>query len=182
MPRSIVVAGVIAAVSLVVSIVLWGQLHQSSLTNPLTTFTGLQPQRLRRAAPDFSGTTLTGGHLSLADFRGRPLVVTFFASWCPPCKKDAPRIAALARRFGSRIQIVGIDGGDTRSGAARFLHRYGWRFPIVWDPQNNGYTAFGVAGQPTTFVIDRRGMLVERFLGPIDPSVAHRVIDRLLAT
>ena len=183
MPRSIVVAAsVIAAVSLVASIALWGRLHESSLRNPSATFTGLQPKSLRSPAPKFSGTTLTGTHLTLADFRGRPLIVTFFASWCPPCKKDAPRITALARRFGSRIQIVGIDGGDTRAGAGRFLRRYGWRFPIVWDPKNNGYSAFGVAGQPTTFVIGGRGMMVERFLGPINQSVADRVVSRLLAT
>ena len=180
MPRSIAIAAVIAATSLVASIVLWGKLHSSSLADPQRTDNPLAPQAMRKPAPDLRGETLSGGRLSLAQFRGRPVVVTFFASWCPPCKRDAPRIAALAHRYGSRIAVVGIDGGDTRSGAEGFLRRYGWRFPIVWDPSNAQYATFGVAGQPTTYLIDARGMLVERFLGPIDPAIARRVLDGLV--
>ena len=181
MPRSFLIGWAIAAVSLTASIVLWGLIHRSSLRNPQAIYHLPGPVSMRKPAPDFSGTSLSGRRLTLADFRGKPLVITFFASWCPPCRTDAPRIAALARRFGSRINIVGVDGGDTRRGVNRFLGRYGWRFPIVWDPDNNQYATFGVAGQPTTFVIDSRGTMVERFLGPITPSVAQRVIGDLLA-
>jgi peroxiredoxin len=181
MPRSFLIGWAVAAVSLTASIVLWGLIHRSSLRNPQTVYHGLPPVRMRKPAPDFSGTSLTGGKLTLADFRGKPLVLTFFASWCPPCRTDAPKIAALARHFGSRINVVGIDGGDTRTGVDRFLGRYGWRFPIMWDPDNNQYATFGVAGQPTTFVIDSRGTMVERFLGPIPTPVARRVIGDLLA-
>jgi cytochrome c biogenesis protein CcmG, thiol:disulfide interchange protein DsbE len=180
MPRWTAIAAVVAATSLVASIVLWGKLHESSLADPQRTADPLAPRALHDPAPDLRGETLAGGTLTLAGLRGRPVVVTFFASWCPPCRRDAPRIAALARRYGSRVAIVGIDGGDTRSGARAFLDRYGWRFPIVWDPSNAQYASFGVAGQPTTYLIDARGMLVERFLGPIDPAVARRVLDRLV--
>jgi peroxiredoxin len=183
MPRSIALALGVAALSLVVAVVAYGALHKSSLKNPEDSLTtAIPPKAMRGPAPQFSGQTITGGRVSLAQFRGRPLVVTFFASWCPPCKQDAPRIAALARRYGSRINVVGIDGGDTRTGAHKFLARYGWRFPILWDPDNNQYAAFGVAAQPTTFVIDSQGKMVERFLGPINPAVAQRVIGHLLAT
>jgi peroxiredoxin len=182
MPRSTAIAAVVAATSLVVAVVLWGKLHSSSLAEPQRAADPLAPAALRKPAPDLHGETLSGGRLALAEFRGQPVVVTFFASWCPPCKTDAPRIAALHRRYGSKVAIVGIDGGDTRSGARAFLRRYGWRFPIVWDPENAQYATFGVAGQPTTFVVDRRGMLVERFLGPIDAAVARRVLDRLVRT
>jgi peroxiredoxin len=183
MPRSIALALAVAAVSLVAAVVAWGHIHRSTLQNPQDSLTlAIPPKAMRGPAPQFSGPTITGGHVSLAEFHGRPLVVTFFASWCPPCKQDAPRIEALARKYGSRIHVVGIDGGDTRAGAHKFLARYGWRFPILWDPDNNQYAAFGVAAQPTTFVIDGQGKLVERFLGPINPAVAQRVIGRLLAT
>ncbi|MGN6377506.1 MAG: TlpA family protein disulfide reductase [Gaiellales bacterium] len=182
MPRLVLVALVVAALSLLGAILAYGLHKSSSLKNPQQTFSGLAPKSMRGPAPQFSGPTITGGHVSLAQFHGRPLIVTFFASWCPPCKQDAPRIAALARKYGSRIQIVGIDGGDTKTGAHKFLAHYGWRFPILWDPDNNQYVPFGVAAQPTTFVIDSQGKLVERFLGPIDTAVAQRVISRLLAT
>lgn len=181
MPRSFLIGWAVAAVSLTASIVLWGLIHRTSLKNPQAMITAPPPVHLRKPAPDFSGTSLTGRKLSLADFRGKPLVVTFFASWCPPCRTDAPHIAALAQHFGSRINVVGIDGGDTRTGVDRFLGRYGWRFPIVWDPNNNQYATFDVAYQPTTFVIDSRGTMVEQFLGPIPTPVAQRVIGDLLA-
>lgn len=181
MPRSFLIGWAIAAVSLTASIVLWGLIHRTSLKNPQTIYTTPPPVSMRKPAPAFSGTSLSGGKLSLADFRGKPLVVTFFASWCPPCRTDAPKIAALAQRFGSRINILGIDGGDTRTGVQRFLGRYGWRFPIVWDPENNQYATFDVAYQPTTFVIDSRGTMVEQFLGPIPATVAQRVIGDLLS-
>jgi peroxiredoxin len=181
MPRSFLIGWAVAAVSLTASIVLWGLIHRSSLKNPQTIWHPIPPISMREPAPDFAGVSLTGHRLSLTQFKGKPLVVTFFASWCTPCHTDAPRIATLARRFGSRITVLGIDGHDTRDGVSRFLRRYGWRFPIVWDPDNNQYHTFRVDYQPTTFVIDGRGTMVEQFLGPLPTSVAQRVIGDLLA-
>jgi cytochrome c biogenesis protein CcmG, thiol:disulfide interchange protein DsbE len=181
MPRLIALAAALVVASVVATVVVYGRLHASSLSAQPPS-TGIPPVRMRRPVPPFTATSLTGARISDAEFHGRPLVINFFASWCPPCRQDAPRIAAIAARYRGRVQVLGVDGGDTRTGALRFLRRYGWRFPIVWDPSNRLYRPFGVAAQPVTFIVDAHGLLVERFLGPVDLPAAQATLNRLLRT
>lgn len=182
MPRLIALAAALVVTSVLATVVVYGRLHASSFDRQQAASTSIPPVRMRKPVPAFTATTLTGAHISDASFEGRPLVINFFASWCPPCRQDAPRIAEIAARYHGRVNVLGIDGGDTRTGVQRFLRRYGWRFPIAWDPDNNLYRPFGVAAQPVTFIVDAHGLLVERFLGPIDLHQAQATLDRLLRT
>lgn len=182
MPRLIALAAALVVTSMVATVVVYGRLHASSFDQQQQASTGIPPVRMRKPVPAFTATTLTGAHISDTSFEGRPLVINFFASWCPPCRQDAPRIADIAARYHGRVNVLGIDGGDTRKGVAKFLQRYHWRFPIAWDPNNRLYQPFGVAAQPVTFIVDAHGLLVERFLGPVNLTEAQATLDRLLRT
>lgn len=122
------------------------------------------------AAPDFSLPRLNGdGRLRLSSLRGRTVVLNFWASWCVPCKQEAPLLQAATRRFGSAsLVVVGVDAQDFRSDARRFIARYGLTYPVVHDNGASTATHYNVTGFPETWFIDRSGHLVgEHVKGPL---------------
>lgn len=125
----------------------------------------------RRGAPPLPATALQGAPVTLADLRGRPAFVVFWASWCDPCVKEAPAYAAFARSLHGRAGLVGVDYSDpVRSGALAFLQRFGWRFPILTDPEGSVGASYGVNGLPTTFVLGPDGTVERRLTGPQTPA------------
>jgi cytochrome c biogenesis protein CcmG, thiol:disulfide interchange protein DsbE len=177
------IAWLAVAVLSVGAIVLYGRHHASALQHPLTANAPLPPVRDRRPLPAFAVADTAGRTLRPSDFAGRPLVVTFFASWCYPCQIDAPRIAQLAHRYAGRVRVLAISIDDTsQSDVTRFAARYGWSFPIVYDPADHLIGPFGVAYKPTTLLVDAHGMIVWKLLGPLDSGWVSGQLDRLIRT
>ncbi|HEX2044290.1 MAG TPA: TlpA disulfide reductase family protein [Gaiellaceae bacterium] len=116
----------------------------------------------RPPAPDFTLESLDGDEtISLSDYRGRAVVLNFWASWCQPCKKEAPLLQLAWERYrGEGLVVLGVDAQDLKSDARRFVERYGLTYPIVHD--RNGVTLgrFGYSAFPETWFVDRQGRLV----------------------
>ena len=110
------------------------------------------------------------GSLLLASLRGKAVVVNFWASWCPPCKQEAPALQRLYDRYRARgLVVVGLNQEDFTGDARSFMRRYGITFPVVHDRNKSMVGRYGVTGYPETYFIDRNGRLVgERITGPID--------------
>jgi cytochrome c biogenesis protein CcmG/thiol:disulfide interchange protein DsbE len=122
------------------------------------------------AAPDFELPRLDGkGSMRLSDLRGQAVVLNFWASWCEPCKEEAPRLQAAAERYeGKGVVVLGIDAQDFRGDANRFVGRYGVTYPNVHDGEGSTLVDYGVTGFPETWFVDRQGRLVaERVQGPV---------------
>jgi len=122
-----------------------------------------------RPAPALSGTTLTGQHVSLADFRGRYVYVNFFASWCPPCQAEEPNLVAFnftQQRSPDGAGLVSVVFNDTDAGAARFVATMGADWPALADHGGAMANAYGVGSPPETFLIDPRGTVVGLLDGP----------------
>jgi cytochrome c biogenesis protein CcmG/thiol:disulfide interchange protein DsbE len=126
----------------------------------------------RPTAPDFSLPDLDGGEsLSLASLRGRPVVVNFWASWCPPCQDEAPLLQQIAAEEGAGgVEFVGVTYNDTSDDARAFARRYGLSYRLVRDGDDRVSRAWGVTGPPETFVLDADGRAVAHFYGAIDAS------------
>jgi peroxiredoxin len=153
--QAVAVAGVAALATLLV----WKLTHQTP------------PPKVGAHAPLFSLQRLTGdGDLSLRSLRGRTVVLNFFASWCGPCKREAPDLEALWRQDRSHdLVVLGVDSNDSRGDALRFVHAHGVTYPVVSDP--NGQVAansYGLANLPATWVLNPQGRIVGgEILGPV---------------
>jgi cytochrome c biogenesis protein CcmG, thiol:disulfide interchange protein DsbE len=101
------------------------------------------------------------GKLSLASYRGRPVVLNFWASWCVPCKQEAPLLESVWRRYRDRgLVVLGIDINDLRGDARRFARENKMSYPLVYDGPGRTTTRYGLTGVPETFFVARNGRLV----------------------
>lgn len=117
-------------------------------------------------APGFEAPLLEGaGTLSLAGLEGKPVVLNFWASWCVPCRDEAPWFKKAHARYGDRIHFVGVDIHDARSDAIAFVDEYGLEYPSVRDLDGRIEGDYGLTGQPETFLIDAGGTIVEHVPG-----------------
>jgi cytochrome c biogenesis protein CcmG/thiol:disulfide interchange protein DsbE len=116
--------------------------------------------------------------MSLASLRGKAVVLNFWASWCAPCKDEAPELEAAWQRWRDQgVVVLGINLQDLDTDARRFVARYGLTYPILRD--ENGWTwgRYGIRGLPETWFVDTRGRLVgERFQGPVTAADLDRNI------
>lgn len=118
-----------------------------------------------RPAPPLPGEVLVPPRATLASLRGKPAAIVFWASWCEPCRQEAPGFARLARSLHGRASLVGVDWEDERAAALAFVRRYGWRFPVLRASGLSG-GRYDVIGLPTTLVLDSAGRISSVLRGP----------------
>lgn len=121
-----------------------------------------------RSAPPLTLEHLSGSTVTLAALRGRPVLVSFWASWCEPCEHEAPVLERFARGLHGKATLVGVNWEDlSLANARKFIHTYGWTFPNLRDPDGNVGRDYGMTGgPPVTFVIDSAGRLRSELRGP----------------
>lgn len=120
------------------------------------------PAKLRGALAD--------GRVSPRKLRGYPVVMNFWASWCVPCKAEAPRLVASARRHAGEIVFLGVDVQDFKSDARSFLERYDTNYVSVRDGGSSTYENYGLTGIPETYYLDARGRVVAHAVGEVSPQ------------
>ena len=134
-----------------------------------------------RSAPPFSLTTLTGQTVDLGGLSGRPVVVNFWASWCLPCRDEAPLLTAAAADYHTQgLQVVGVVYQDSAENARAFMARFGQTYPGLIDPDGRTALDYGVFGIPETFFIDRQGVIVSKQTGPLDGDGLRRQVEAIL--
>jgi cytochrome c biogenesis protein CcmG, thiol:disulfide interchange protein DsbE len=129
-----------------------------------------------RQAPQLPSQVLSGHRVDLASLRGKPALVNFWASWCAPCKQEAPELKRFSESLGDRATLVGVDWGDSADGAREFIAKSGWRYPILRDPTQKVGTQYGLNGLPTTFVLDGDGDIVQTLQGPQTVATLNRAL------
>jgi len=123
-------------------------------------------------APVAAGFTLDsltspGQHITLSQYRGKPLIVNFWASWCEPCQQETPLLASWYTRQHGHVIVVGLDENDTASSALRFAKAKGVSYPIGVDPALAAANAYGVTGLPQTFFLNAQHRIVDHVLGAV---------------
>jgi cytochrome c biogenesis protein CcmG/thiol:disulfide interchange protein DsbE len=163
-----------AAIAPLLLLALWGAFLLLKPTGPV-------PVRIGDPAPAFALADLDGNPVSLADLRGRPVIVNFWASWCGPCVAELPLLhnaASAHERDG--LAIVGIVFRDGSEAARAFLARMGVAWPSLMDPRGAVASRYGIIWPPDSFFIDRDGVVVSRQIGQLSAADLERGLARIL--
>ena len=137
--------------------------------------------KIGKPAPDFTlGRLDRPGSLQLSSLRGKVVVLNFWASWCQPCKLEAPDLAASAKKWSGRVVVLGVDVNDPSGDARGFMRKYGITYPIVHDNKNVTSPKYGLTGLPETFFLDRRGRIVSHVISGIEAADLERGVEEAL--
>lgn len=172
--------------AVVVVIAIWGLLSlplgttPSGSAPPSSVEVGGSPL-LGKPLPDITLQNLEGRTVSLADFRGRPLVINLWASWCVPCREEFPLLVGAYGEYRDRdLAVVGIVRRDSPASAARFAADQGATWPMLLDPQETAYRALIGIGVPQTYFVDPDGVVRWVNIGPFSPDGLAYGIGRIL--
>jgi len=123
------------------------------------------------SAPDFSLERLGGGTISLAEYKGKkPVIIDFWASWCPNCKRDMPRLNRFYEKYKNEVEVIGINLQENTQIVQDFVTSRNISFPIALDPSARASRAFGVRYTNTHILIDKEGNIVREIPGDIRES------------
>ena len=128
-------------------------------------------------APEVSGEDpITGKDVALDDFRGKPVVINIWASWCPGCTEEAADLREFAADHPEAV-LLGVDFQDTFSGAREFYARWGWKHPSIFDSSGSQTAQLGLFGLPTTLFLDTDHRIAARIVGATDRAGFERGLE-----
>jgi cytochrome c biogenesis protein CcmG/thiol:disulfide interchange protein DsbE len=134
-----------------------------------------------RPAPGFALKAVGSNEtLDLSRYRGKPVVLNFWATWCHPCWDEHPVLTANAQMLGDQVQFLGVVFQDDESKIKDFLQQRGWAYPTVVDDRGKTAIAYGVGGVPETYFLDKNGTVVSKFTGPMSTEDIQANVQKAL--
>jgi cytochrome c biogenesis protein CcmG/thiol:disulfide interchange protein DsbE len=135
-----------------------------------------------KKAPDFSLKTLEGKTVKLSDYKGKIVIIDFWATWCPPCRKGIPDLIDLQKSYSKDLVVIGIslDQERTLKDLKPFIENYGINYPVVLGDQKVVLDYGGINAIPTSFIVDQKGYIVDSHVGLVPKKVYEDKIKSLL--
>ncbi len=150
--------------------------HRYVTHNPIPSTAQLKP------APDFTLPQITGPPLKLSDYRGKIVLLDFWATWCEPCRAEIPHLVDLQNKYGTQgLQIIGVSMDDSPDPVPAFYKQFKMNYPVVMGNAQTGEQYGGVLGLPIAFLIDRQGQIRKKHIGATDAAVFEKEVTNLLA-
>lgn len=167
------VAGLVLAFAVVGLILTRGDASNAASSKPTV--------EAKEAAPDFTLALIQGGNFHLGDHKGKPILINFFASWCLPCRDEAPVLEKIAHEYGAKgVVFLGIAVDDTEEKMKGFMTKYGVTFPVGLDKTASVQKSFGLYGIPTTYFINKQGIINYFHSGIVTEELLQHELDKLL--
>jgi cytochrome c biogenesis protein CcmG/thiol:disulfide interchange protein DsbE len=134
-----------------------------------------------QSAPDFSLSALDGQPLRLSSYRGKIVVLDFWATWCAPCREEIPHFIQMQNQYGNRgVQLIGISMDDSPEPVRSFYQQFKMNYPVAVGNAKLGELYGGILGLPITYVIGRDGKIEGKYIGATDVAVIERRVQDLL--
>lgn len=130
-------------------------------------------------APDFTLDALDGGNLTLSEYKGRAVILNFWATWCGPCRAEIPALEAASRIIGDDGVILSINVGENPLRVLDFAYELGISYPVALDTNSEVARVFRVIAFPTTYFIDSRGVIMELYTGELNAALIQRKVQEL---
>ncbi len=131
-------------------------------------------------APDFTATTLDGAQIRLSDLKGSPVAISFWATWCVPCKTELPELQSASLRYSnSHVQILTVNAGESESTVSDYLSKLNLNLNVILDPDKQIMSRYGIMVLPVTVWVDSKGMVRAEHIGPLDRSLIDRYVADL---
>jgi thiol-disulfide isomerase/thioredoxin len=127
----------------------------------------------------FELTTLKGQNLQLNDLRGKVVVLNFWATWCDPCRAEMPLLQKIQDQYSDKLVVVGVNIGESQAAVQKFADSYHLSFPIVLDPKQTSVDLYYIGAFPTTFFLDKDGILQAQQVGGMDEGTLDRYLQNL---
>lgn len=133
-------------------------------------------------APDFTLVNIEGKNVSLSDYKGKVVIIDFWATWCAPCRKGIPDLIELQKKYKKKVAVIGIslDGANTKAGVPDFVNKMGINYPVVYFNDKVLSDYGGINAIPTTFIIDKKGNIVKKLVGLYPKNTFEQQLDELL--
>ena len=174
--RRFLVPGIVTAVIIgLVALLSAGLL----MNEPLTGTSGAT--RVSQLANDFTLPLFNGGEITLSSLKGKPVVINFWSSWCGPCRKEAPILEKAWRLYRERgITFIGVNIQEKEEDALAYIEEFDITHPNGHDINGHITIDYGVGGIPVTFFVDRKGIIVSRWVGAINEDLLATKLEELL--
>jgi len=119
--------------------------------------------------------------ISLADYQGKPLLINIWASWCPPCQAETPDLVKAYAKYGDKVQFIGVNliSQDSLPDVTAFIQKYGIKYPIALDTKGAVAQQYQTVAIPTSFFVNRQGIIVDRVVGAITPEVLEADLQKI---
>lgn len=145
-----------------------------------TSYTMTEAPFVGHLAPDFTLTSLDGETMTLSDHIGRPVVLNYWATWCPPCRIEMPHLQEASEQYDGRVTFLGINQGEGEQLISDFRAEYDLNYPLLLDPNLTAHNLYSAVNLPTTVFIDADGVVREVIVGAVNSAVLQDRLERML--
>jgi len=135
-------------------------------------------------APDFTLVSTDGKKINLSDYKGKVVILDFWATWCGPCRRGIPDLVSIQKSYKDKIVVIGIslDDNRTKNDIIPFMKEYGVNYPVVYGNSEVVMNYGNISAIPTSFIIDQKGNLVDKYIGLVSKEIYLNRIKGLLGS